>query len=169
MAPTTAILLLCALLSRTDSSPKATNWLVEQAAARRTQLTLQVTEVRATSVAVRLRNVTQASVNLPEQSNSWGAACWRIVRIRNGQSFVGYQTLTHGFTVNVPTTHSLAPGATWQQVLDLTKEEWKASGANDLRIQRGDIIVVTYDVPYSDILVRANAWFGVVGGVATAP
>ncbi|HEU0046292.1 MAG TPA: hypothetical protein VFQ43_01650, partial [Nitrososphaera sp.] len=56
----------------------------------------------AAQVTLQLENSSKATLRIWKDSNSWGAACWRVLLIRNGRLEVFFQNPDQEFTRNGP-------------------------------------------------------------------
>ncbi len=82
--------------------------------------TIKITKVLQTgNISLEIGNPSKEPLDLWEDSNSWGAARWRVLRIRRGQVEVFFQNPYRIFTVNVTTTIEIAPGAHVETTLDV--------------------------------------------------
>jgi hypothetical protein len=96
-------------------------------------LEIKITEVsRSGSVTVKLRNGSKDPIKVWQESNSWGAARWRILRIRRGQMETFFQNPNQRFTRNIPIPNEIAAGAQTEQKLNLNGE----TGAGSATVPR---------------------------------
>src|SRR5438552_8869127 len=66
-------------------------------------LTIGKVEVSRTgNIWVELTEASKERVKVWKGSNSWGAACWRVLLIRNGNLETFFRNPDQGFTVNWP-------------------------------------------------------------------
>lgn len=129
----------------------------------RTGLELRVLRMTPPSVIeVELRNALSVPLRLFKEDNSWGAARWRIMRIRNGDAALFFQVPIEGFTVNTPAFDELPAHARLQRVLDLAEKGWRSTQAVDMGIRAGDLVIPFYDVPVTDQARRGGVWYGAV-------
>ena len=143
------------------------------------QPTLMITNVSKTgNVLLQIENPSKERLRLWEDSNSWGAARWRILRIKNGQVDVFFQNPYQIFTANIPTTTEIAPGASVERTLDVNGGNWcglghcssyneRGLGGKEIRFEGSETIVVMYDVPPTKEAQDLSVWQGAVAAVAT--
>jgi hypothetical protein len=121
-------------------------------------------------ISVELHNVSAGPIRLWEESNSWGAAHWRVLIIRNGQVRLFSQNPDIIFTRNGPAYIEVAAGGHVTQTLDINDGKWQGKGNEMTTVMRGDTVIVLYDVPKQQIyreapnsVTAANAgvWYGV--------
>jgi hypothetical protein len=124
-------------------------------------------------IVLKVNNSTGDAVRLWRDSNSWGAARWRVLRIRQESVDLFYQDPDQDFTVNVPASSELAGGAANKEELDLNGEHWCAYGhctlvgerrspPGEVRFEPDDRVIVIYDVPFTPEALRLGVWYGVV-------
>lgn len=122
-------------------------------------------------IAIELGNCSKSPIKVWRESNSWGAARWRVLRIRKGQLEAFYQNPDRSFTRNIPTATQIAAGAQIEEKLDLNGGNWcgfgHCSGYNERGIsgrevsfQSGDTVVVIYDVPSTNEATSMAVWYG---------
>jgi hypothetical protein len=120
-------------------------------------------------ISIELKNVTAHALRLFRESNSWGAARWRVLRVRGGEAALAYQVPVYAFSMNVPGYDELAGQATRMKQLDLGDNSWRIQGPTDLTLDPGDIVVAIYDVPVSSIAQRLSVWNGAVSASTRVP
>lgn len=143
------------------------------------QLVIQIVDVcQSGKVTVEMINSGKDWLKIWEDWNSWGAMQWRVFHLRNGKLETFYQNPLQGFTKNGPTFFEIAGGAHIYKELDLNGGNWCGfgdcvkSGKKDLAGQKvtfqpNDMLVVSYDVPWTDEAIKEGVWFGVAGAVIT--
>ena len=143
------------------------------------QPTIRITKVSQTgSISLRISNPSKKLLRLWEDPNSWGAARWRILRIRNGQVDVFFQNPNQIFTANIPTTIEIAPEASLERILDVNGGNWcglgycssyneRGLGGKEIKFEADETIVIIYDVPPTKESQDLSVWHGVVAAVAT--
>ena len=110
------------------------------------------------TIIVKIVNTSNAPIRIWDESNSWGAARWRVLRVRHGQLETLFQNPDQRFTVNGPTFHELAPGAQTERKLDVNAGKWcgpkycasfeeRGIGGRNIHFEPHDEIFVIYDVP----------------------
>lgn len=136
-------------------------------------LSLEIVKLSpAGAITVAMGNSSDKPLKLWNESNSWGAAHWRVLRIRKGRLETFFQNPDENFTRNIPTFRGIAPGAHIEQDLDLSRENWRGPQGK-LNFETGDTVIVIYDVPKqfgwagATVTVEASK-MGVWYGVATA-
>lgn len=133
---------------------------------------------RAGDIAVEILNSAKKPIKLWKDSNSWGAASWRVLLVRKGQLETFFQNPDQTFTVNRPTFNEIAGGGRLVQKLDLNGGNWCGLGHCALHSERGlggkkitfeanDIVIVVYDVPATQEAHDNGVWYGVIAASAT--
>ncbi len=142
-------------------------------------LEIKIAEVvRSGGITVRVSNGSKDPIKVWQESNSWGAARWRVLRLRKGQLETFFQNPNQRFTRNIPTSKEIAAGAQIEQKLDLNGGNWcgfghcssyneRGFGDRVASFERGDTIIVTYDVPRTDEASKMGVWYGVTGASTT--
>jgi hypothetical protein len=142
-------------------------------------LTLKVLDVqRSGTVTVELGNSSNIAVRIWKESNSWGAARWRVLRIRKGQLETFFQNPDRGFTKNNPSFTEIAGGGHIQQKLDLNEGNWcglghcgayneKGFGSEKMSFEPNDTVVVIYDAPRTNESGKMGVWYGVAAAFTT--
>jgi len=83
-------------------------------------LTLKILRVSPPgTIDVSLKNSSQESIKIWQDSNSWGAARWRVMLARNGHIETLYQNPDQIFSRNVPHYFLVEKGQTVQKTLDV--------------------------------------------------
>jgi hypothetical protein len=151
--------LICGLLLLISS----TNAIAAQKENTMGGLTLAIKEVKPSGVVtVEIDNSSQKPIRIWKESNSWGAAHWRVLRIRKGALETFFQNPDQGFTRNVPGFEEIAGGAKIEQELSLNNGNWcgfghcspyyeHGFGGRKASFKRGDILIVIYDVPRKEV------------------
>jgi hypothetical protein len=141
-------------------------------------LDLMIAEVLpSASVVATMRNLSKEPLRVWNESNSWGAGRWRILRIRNGHVETFFQNPDQRFTRNIPTYHEIGGGAEVERKLDInggnwcTKDHYSAHdehgiGGKEIVFTPNDTIVVIYDVPRTTEATNLTVWYGVVAASA---
>lgn len=130
---------------------------------------------RTAQISLGLKNISQERLRVWQDSNSWGAACWRILLIRNGTLEVFFQNPDQEFTRNGPTFNEIPGSSRLDQKLDLNGGNW--CGLGDCSRQRGfggkrinfepnDTVIVIYDVPVTQEGRDNGVWYGVIAATA---
>jgi hypothetical protein len=123
-------------------------------------------------ISIQLTNSSKEPIKLWKDSNSWGAARWRVLLLRKGQLKTFYQNPDQDFTVNMPSFHEIAGGANIEQMLDLNGGNWcgagrcasyaeRGIGGRKVKFEPGDLIIVVYDVPFFPESLSLGVWYGV--------
>ncbi|HEU0046289.1 MAG TPA: hypothetical protein VFQ43_01635, partial [Nitrososphaera sp.] len=113
-----------------------------------------------------------------KDSNSWGAACWRVFLIRNGTLEVFFQNPDQEFTKNGPGFNEIPGGGHLDQKLDLNGGNWCGLGHCSIHSERGfggkkfnfepnDTVIVIYHVPVTQEAHDNHVWYGVIAATAT--
>jgi hypothetical protein len=133
---------------------------------------------RAGDITVEILNSSKKPIKLWDDSNSWGAASWRVLLVRKGQLETFFQNPDQMFTVNRATFNEIAAGGRLVQKLDINGGNWCGMGHCALHSERGfagkkisfesnDIIIVIYDVPATQDARNLGVWYGVVAASTT--
>ena len=122
-------------------------------------------------VRVKLVNRSKQSIRVFRDSNTWGAARWRILRIRGGAVEAFAQTLKEIYTRNVPAFDDLPAGASVDVQLDINDKGWlpDPSSTVNARLASGDTIVVVYDGPVTSEAEQLHVWHGISADIAKVP
>jgi hypothetical protein len=111
-------------------------------------------------LSVRIESKNGRSFRLWKDSNSWGAASWRVIVMRQNQISLFYQDPAQMFTRNIP-SYAEHPGvATFE--LDVNQPTWLTTNSKPFSFLSGDIVVALYDVAPSSEAQRFNVWVGVL-------
>jgi hypothetical protein len=124
------------------------------------------------NIIVELSNASKESLKIWEESNSWGAARWRVLRIRKGLLETFFQNPNQIFTVNFPAVTEIAAGAHIERKLDINGGNWcglghcapyneRGFGGEKISFEQDDMIIVIYDVPPTKEAGKVGAWYGV--------
>jgi len=133
-------------------------------------LTLKILRVSPPgTIDVSLKNSSQESIKIWQDSNSWGAARWRVMLARNGHIETLYQNPDQIFSRNVPHYFLVEKGQTVQKTLDVNDGNWRGLSKGKITFKTGDSLTVVYNVPVSDEARKAGVWYGVVSAVAAVP
>jgi len=133
---------------------------------------------RSGEITVKLRNGSEGPIKIWRESNAWGAARWRVLRVREGQLETFFQNPNQRFTRNMPISDEIAPGRDIERKLDLNGGNWcgfrhcssyneRGLGGREASFEPGDVIIVTYDVPRSNEASDMAVWYGVIASMAT--
>jgi hypothetical protein len=128
---------------------------------------------RSANITVVLENSSTKSVKLWKDSNSWGAAHWRVLAIRGGKVETFFQNPDQGFTVNFPAYDELPAGEHVEYKLDLNGGNWcglgscsrfdqRGLGGKSVSFDSGAMFIVIYDVPASQEARDEDVWYGVI-------
>jgi len=92
-------------------------------------LTLVIKEVKPSGVlTVETNNSSQKPIRIWQEGNSWGAAHWRVLLIRNGRLETFFENPDQGFAMNAPRFNKIAVGAKIDQELSLNSGNWCGFG-----------------------------------------
>jgi hypothetical protein len=142
-------------------------------------LTIGKVEVSRTgNITVELANSSKEPLKVWKDSNSWGAACWRVLLIRKGHLETFFQNPDQGFTVNWPDFIEIAGSGHIVQKLDLNGGNWCGLGRCSIYNERGfggekvsfesnDMLIIVYDVPSTQEARDKGVWYGVIAATAT--
>ena len=142
------------------------------------ELTIKIKEISPSGiVSVEVGNNSTKPIRIWKESNSWGAARWRVLVIRNGQLQTYFQNPDQGFTRNVPGFDEIAAGGHIDKKLDLNGGNWRGLDHAKIGFEPGDTVIVIYDVPkqfgWSETSVavetsKMGVWCGVAAASTTA-
>jgi hypothetical protein len=132
----------------------------------------------AAQVTLQLENSSKATLRIWKDSNSWGAACWRVLLIRNGRLEVFFQNPDQEFTRNGPAFDEVPGGGHLDQKLDLNGGNWcgfgycsryneRGFGGKRINFETNDIVILIYDVPATQEARDLGVWYGVIAATAT--
>lgn len=164
------IILLC-VNALSDSAPRKDESVND--------FSLKIEQIsRSGSVTIDIANSAKKTIRIWTDSNSWGAARWRVFRIRNGRLEIFYQNPDQDFTVNVPDFTEVAGGRHIEKKLDLNGGNWcglgrctlyneRRSTDEEITFESGDMIIAIYDVPFTSQALRLNVWYGVAAAILT--
>jgi hypothetical protein len=167
--------LLCALL--TFANLFCASAVAEENS--RNKLTLKIEALFPPGrVTVEICNASSERIRIWKDSNSWGAARWRILRVRNGQVETFFQNPYQDFSKNTPSFDEVAGGGHVEQKLDVNRGNWcgfaRCSSYNEqglagqkVTFEPRDLIIVVYDVPFFPESLQMDVWYGVAVTFAT--
>ena len=112
-------------------------------------------------ILIRMANPSSRGLRIWRDSNSWGAARWRAIRVRGARVDIWYQTPYQKFTRNFPVFDEIEPQRSIQTTLDLTQEDWISLTGPAFQSERGDTVVLLYDVPITVEALEKSVWCGV--------
>jgi len=132
---------------------------------------------RTGEITVQILNLSKKPIKLWKDSNSWGAASWRLFLIRNGTLEVFFQNPDQEFTRNGPAFDEIPGGGHLDQKLDLNGGNWCGLGHCSIHSERGfggkkfnfepnDTVIVIYDVPVTQEGRDNGVWYGVIAATA---
>jgi hypothetical protein len=125
--------------------------------------TLHIQAVSYTGeVTVFLRNASGNAIRIWKESNSWGAAHWRVLLIRNGELRTFFENPDQDFTRNWPAFDEMAAGAHSDKKLAINSGSWRGLGGQRINFTPGDIVIAIYDVPFTQDSLKHGVWYGVV-------
>jgi hypothetical protein len=142
-------------------------------------VSLSVTEVRRSgTVAVDITNASRRTIKIWKDSNSWGAARWRVLRVRNGQVETFFQNPDVYLTKNYPAFDEIVAGGHLDQRLDLNGRSWcrfahcnsdseQAPYGPTITFEQGDLVIAVYDVPFTVEAGNSGVWYGVASASTT--
>jgi len=131
------------------------------------------------SITLDISNRSDKPLKLWEESNSWGATNWRVLRIRQGQIETFFQNPYQIFTGNIPLFTEIPPRGHLQRKLDLSGGNWCGFGhcasyneqgfgdGKRVTFEPGDTVIAVYDVPPTKESQEFGVWTGVVAAFET--
>ena len=133
----------------------------------RNNLSVTVLEAgHSAKIRAALTNASKERIRVWKASNSWGAARWRVLTLRNGKLRTFFQNPDRDFTVNLPTFVEVPAGSRLEQNLDLNDGEWRSSDGEGVSLVPGDTTIVIYDVPFTQECLKLGVWYGVAASSA---
>jgi hypothetical protein len=162
-----AIVLLCTSSTSTDKSMYALSLRIRE-------------EQRPGILVVDIENSSSQTIRMWQEANSWGAARWRVLVFRNERMSTLFQNPDQGFTLNMPLSDEVTPGAHITRKLDVNGGNWcgfghcssfsqRGFGGEEFKFERGDKVVVIYDVPKTDEAHNRGVWYGFAAASFTVP
>lgn len=131
-------------------------------------LTLRVTQVSLPgTVTVEMENSSKEPIRVFRDSNSWGAARWRLLLIRDGKLETFFQILTEIFTMNIPEFREITGGGHFEQKLDLNGGDWHGVSGKKFTFKSGDTVIIVYDVPITTEALDRGVWHGTAAALTT--
>jgi hypothetical protein len=133
-------------------------------------LSVRIVEATATgAVRVELENNSQKPIRVFRDSNSWGAARWKLLRLKDGRAEAWAQTTGRTiFTRNVPGFDEIPPGGRLDVRLNINDGNWLSSGVTPVRFESGETVVAIYEVPATKESEKFGVWHGIAVAVSTA-
>lgn len=125
-------------------------------------INLTIDKISSSQIEVSLHNASTDTLKVWKDSNSWGAACWRVVVLRGDSLKVIYRSPDQQFTRNIPTSNEIGAGKYLGVTLNLKDGLWNGLGEGGFDLQPGDTIIVLYDVPATKEAYKFKVWYGVV-------
>jgi hypothetical protein len=134
---------------------------------------IKITNVSSSGrVDVMINNPHNFPIKIWKESNSWGAARWRVLVLRRGTVETFFGNPDQVFTRNIPAFNEIEGPAQLKQGLDLNGGNWcwrsqcsmyneKGIGGQEISFEADDVIVVIYDVPRTVEAVKMGVWYGV--------
>jgi hypothetical protein len=144
-------------------------------------LALKIKDIHEPGIlVVDIENSSSKPIRIWQEANSWGAARWRVLTFANNRMDTFFQNPNQGFTINMPLSDELAVGAHLTRKLDINGGNWcgfghcssfnqHGIGGQEFKFQRGDRLVVIYDVPDSDEAHNRGVWYGVTATSSIVP
>jgi len=129
-------------------------------------------------ITVELSNSSKELIRIWRDSNSWGAARWRVLLVRKGRTENFFQNPNQVFTRNIPTFDEPVAGARIEKKLDLNGGNWcglghcasynqRGFGGEKISFEPNDMIIVIYDVPVTIEAHKMGVWYGVATASTT--
>ena len=102
-----------------------------------------------------------------EDSNSWGAARWRVLVIRNGVLRLFWQDANLAYSRNIPAFFETS--APLRLRFDVRAKEWLGSDHAAFAFEPGDRVIAIYDVPPTIEANRDAVFNGVLSAMWDVP
>jgi hypothetical protein len=133
---------------------------------------------RSGRIAIELNNESSSPTRIWKDSNSWGAARWRVLVLSKGQLEGFFQNPNRAFTRNGPGFAEIAGRAHVEQKIDLNDGDWctldkcpsrdqRGTVVRQVNLEVGDVVIAVYDVPVTGEAREMNVWYGVTAASAT--
>src|SRR5262245_56394580 len=88
-------------------------------------LTITVTSISGSgTISLDLVNSSTRPIRIWQESDSWGAAHWRVLIVREGELHTFVQNPNQRFTINAPRFIVMAPGEYIRRELDINGGNW---------------------------------------------
>ena len=130
------------------------------------RLMLTVEATTTGTATVELTNNSNKPIRVFRDSNTWGAARWRLLRVKDGRTEAFAQTLKDRyFTRNIPAFDKIPAGGRLAVRLNVNDGHWLTSARSPARFESGDTIVAIYDVPSTPESEKLGVWHGIVSGL----
>src|ERR1043165_4425278 len=122
-------------------------------------------------VSVEVNNASAKPIRMWKDSNTWGAARWRLLVLRNGKLEGFFQNPNRAFSRNGPGFTEIPSKSHIDQNLDLNDGQWCELGhcslpspqelpKKKIGYNSGDVVIVVYDVPLSSEARELHVWYG---------
>jgi hypothetical protein len=131
-------------------------------------LDLRIESVQAPSIVkVAISRTDGGKYRVWRDSNSWGAAHWRVLVIRGGALHLFRQDANLLFTRNIP--EFLETSVPLRLQLDLRSRDWLGPDHARFAFESGDRIIVLYDVPPTVEANRDAVFNGILSAMFDNP
>jgi hypothetical protein len=131
-------------------------------------LKIRVVDVSPSGIiTLEVINSSKKRIRIWNESNSWGAARWRVLLIRKGQLESFFQNPDQDFTRNIPTFKEIPSGSHFEKRLDLQGGDWRHVAPEKVNFAKDDQVVVVYDVPFTNEALKMGVWYGVTAALTT--
>lgn len=129
-------------------------------------------------ITIELNNESSKPTRIWKDSNSWGAARWRVMVLSKGRLEGFFQNPNRAFTRNGPGFSEIAGKAHIEQKIDLNDGDWctlnncpsrdqRGTSVRQVNLDVGDVVIAIYDVPVTGEAREMNVWYGVAAASAT--
>jgi len=118
-------------------------------------------------ITLEISNSSKDPIRIWKDSNSWGAARWRVLLVRKGHLQTFFQDPDQDFTVNKPTFTEIPGGARIEQRLNPNGGDWRGLEGQKIAFVPGDVVIVVYDVPFTPESLKLGVWYGVSAASTT--
>src|ERR1051325_1040498 len=109
-------------------------------------------------INIDLNNESSKPIRTWDDSNSWGAARWRVLVLSKGRLEGYFQNPNRAFTRNGPGFSEIAGKAHIERTIDLNDGDWctldkcpsrdqRGTSVRQVRLEVGDVVIAIYDVP----------------------
>src|SRR5260370_39239818 len=144
-----------------DGVPACTKLFYGHAPQAMDELRIEISKVDPSGmITIEMSNLSKEPLRIWQDSNSWGAFRWRILRIRKGQVKAFFQSPNQGFTSNAPIFDEIAGHSHLERKIDLDAVDWCGSDGEKVTFESGDMVIVIYDVPSTHEGVYKVVWYG---------
>lgn len=131
-----------------------------------TSLALRIQKIDLSGlIEVTLSSPSSTTERVWKSSNSWGAANWRVFAVRGSDLFLFREDPDQTFSRNFPAFEEVKGEKTIS--LNINSEDWIGPVSGFGGFQKGDTIIVVYDVPATSEARRHDVWYGTISALTS--